>query len=147
MDSHPRDQTMDPLGREHDMTRLIAMLVSSALGVGMAGMLPLEPPQRGDDDGPPKKKGDPGKKKGEPGPPGKGDELKKAYDLLRRIKSDGDGRPEDRLRDWTGRAARIYRRAVEASRDGDAHRANELGLAAHDLARAVDHARNASRHD
>ena len=130
------------------MTKLIAMLVSSVLGLGAAGMLSPEPPQRRDDDGPPKKKGE-GGKKGEPGPPGKGDELRKAYDLLRRIKADGDGaaRPEDRLRDWTGRAARLYRKGVEAAKDGDPRRAHEFGLAAHDLARAVDHARNASRYD
>lgn len=123
------------------MAKLIAMTASGVLGLGMAGLFGPEPDPKGPrDDGPPKKKGEPGKK---------GDALRKAYDLLRRVKadSDGSGRTEDRLRDWAGRAARIYRKGVDAAKDGDTGRAEELGLAAHDLARAVDHARNASRYD
>jgi hypothetical protein len=118
------------------MTKLIAMLGSGLVGLGLAGLYePVPDPQR--DDGPAKKKGEPGKKGAE--------ELTKAYNLLRRLKADDD--KGDRLRDWTDRAAKLYRRAVDAARNGDPRREAELALAAHDLARAVDHSRNASRSD
>ncbi len=69
--------------------------------------------------------------------------------MLRRLKSDGrgTGRPEERLKDWTERAIRLYRDAVKASERGEDRQARELGTAAHDLARAVDHVRNAETSD
>ena len=77
-----------------------------------------------------------------------GEELRKTYDLLRRIRSDaGNGRAEERIGDWTDRATGLYRRAIRAGEQGDPRRAGEIGTAAHDLARAVDHARNAARLD
>lgn len=84
------------------------------------------------------------KKKG--GPQG---DLRKAYDLLRRLRADegSAGRSEERLRDWTDRAAKLYRQGLKALGTDDARVAREYGTAAHDLARAVDHARNASRFD
>ena len=76
-------------------------------------------------------------------------ELHKAYDLLRRLRSeDGHaGKPEERLRDLTERATRLYREAVRGRQGRRRRAAHEYGVAAHDLARAVDHARNAARFD
>jgi hypothetical protein len=120
------------------MLKLIAMGMTSLLGLTLAGV--YQPPPPGD--GPPPK----AKPKGKKGAPG--DELRKAYDLLRRVRSDvGTGRSEDRLKDWSDRAAGVYRQAIRARDEGDPRRAREYGVAAHDLARAIDHARNAARYD
>jgi hypothetical protein len=71
--------------------------------------------------------------------------LRKTYDLLRRARSDtGSGRTEERIKDWTDRATDLYRRAIRTREQGDLRSAREIGTAAHDLARAVDHARNAA---
>ncbi len=115
--------------------KILALGSSSLLGVVLAAAMPPEPPGPQE---PPK-----AKKKEDRGP---GGEMKKAYDLLRRLRSDGRnvGRPEERLKDWTERATRIYRDAVRAFEKGDERKAREYGVAAHDLARAVDHARNAA---
>ncbi len=134
------------------MQKLLSLAISSLVSLGVMGAMP-GPPRHQDEPPPPKKKGEPGKKekgkekeKGEPGPAG---DLRRAYDLLRRIKADDGpaGRPEDRLRDWTERAAKMYRRAIQEHEAGDPRLAREYGTAAHDLARAIDHARNASRFD
>ncbi len=128
------------------MIKLAATVSSVLVSLGLASMLPAQPPPP---DGPPvpkiKGKGAP-KKKGEREP---GGDLRKAYDLLRRLRSDegSAGRPEERIRDWTDRAAALYRDGLKAQTDADMPRARELGTAAHDLARAVNHARNASRFD
>jgi len=121
------------------MTKLLAMGLSSLLGVGLAGLFQDPKPHRPGEGPPP-----PPKKKGAPG-----DELRKAYDLLRRVRSESDGgQAEERIHDWTGRATDLYRRAVKEREDGsDPRKAHELGVAAHDLARAVDHARKAARLD
>jgi hypothetical protein len=131
------------------MHKLLMLAISGLLSLGLAGAMPT--PGEADDPPPPhKKKGDPKKdepaKKGEPGPAG---DLRKAYDLLRRIKADDlpSGRSDERLRDWTERAAKFYRKGVQAHKTGDPRLAHEYGAAAHDLARTVDHARNASRFD
>ena len=123
------------------MLKLIAIGLSSMLSIGMAGFLqePLFPGAGGPP--PPKAKA-----KGKKG--ASGDELRKTYDLLRRVRSDiGAGRTEERIKDWTDRATALYRRAIRMHEEGDVGRAREIGTAAHDLARAVDHARNASRLD
>jgi hypothetical protein len=115
----------------------MAMGASAVVGLFLTGLTPATGTL--DDPPPPPKK-----KKG--GPPGPGGELRKAYDLLRRLRA-GDrtaGRPEERLRDWTDRATRLYRDAIRSRRDGDERLAREYGAAAHNLARAVDHARNAA---
>ncbi len=127
------------------MRKLLLMTISGLLSLGVAGMIPAEPSASFDPAPPPKQKGEPDKK-GEPKP---GGDLRKAYDLLRRIKTDDGpaGRSDERLRDWTDRASKIYRKAVAAQTGGDPREARELGTAAHDLARAVDHVRNASRFD
>lgn len=121
------------------LNKLLSLGLTSLLGVGLAAA--FQPPPDDRPEPPPKVK-----KKGGPGPQ---DGLRKAYDLLRRIRSDDrtTGKPEERLRDWTARAASIYRDGVKAHKDGDEHAAQEYGLAAHDLARAVDHARNAAQFD
>jgi len=130
------------------MHKLLTLAVSVLLSLGLAGIIPA--PGADDPPTPHKKKDDPKKgeppKKGEAGPAG---DLRKAYDLLRRIKSDDlpPGRSDERLRDWTDRAAKLYRKAVQAETTGDPRLSHEYGAAAHDLARAVDHARNASRFD
>jgi hypothetical protein len=59
----------------------------------------------------------------------------------------GTGRTEERINDWTDRATGLYRRAIRTREQGDLRSARELATAAHDLARAVDHARNATRFD
>ncbi len=127
------------------MLKLVATVSSVLVSLGLASYLPAQPPPDGRPI--PKVKGkEKAKKKGEREP---GGNLRKAYDLLRRLRADegSAGRPEERLHDWTDRAASLYRDGLKAQSDGDMSRAREYGTAAHDLARAVDHARNASRFD
>jgi hypothetical protein len=134
------------------MLKLTAMMMTVLVGLGLATVLPAQPPS--DDDAPPPKaklkvkfreKFEP-KKKGDPGPRG---DLTKAYELLRRLRSDETtaGRPEERIRDWTERATKYYRDGLKAFEDGDHFLAHEYGAVAHDLARAADHARNAALFD
>ena len=110
-----------------------------SLGLGLMGLAP--PPDRGDGPPPPPKK-----KGGRPGPE---DDLRKAYDLLRRLRAEGRsaGRPETRIRDWTDRAVQFYRDGIKAHEQGDGRLAHEYGAIAHELARASDHARNATLYD
>ena len=85
------------------------------LGLGLAGLFQEPPPPPGGGPPPPKAKG----KKGAPG-----DELRKTYDLLRRVRSDtGSGRTEERIKDWTDRATDLYRRAIRTREQGDLRRA------------------------
>jgi hypothetical protein len=129
----------DPGVRTMPLLKILALGSSSLLGLALTAMIPAEPPQGPDE--PPK-----AKKKEDKGP---GGEMKKAYDLLRRLRSDNrnTGRPEERLNDWTERATKLYRDALRAAGKGEHHKAREYGVAAHDLARAVDHARNAATFD
>src|SRR3954471_13724963 len=122
------------------LMKILALGTSSLLGLALAAAIPPEPASPRE---PPPPKG---KKKNDRGP---GGELKKTYDLLRRIRSDNrsTGRPEERLRDWTERATRLYRTALKSLENGEGREAREYGTAAHDLARAVDHARNAATFD
>ncbi len=127
------------------MMKLAATVSTVLVSLGLASFLPAQPPPDGRPI--PKVKGkEKAKKKGDREP---GGDLRKAYDLLRRLRADegAAGRPEERLRDWTDRAATLYREALKAQAAADMFRAREYGTAAHDLARAVDHARNASRFD
>jgi hypothetical protein len=125
------------------MLKPLATLMTLVVGLGLAALLPAQPP--GPDRGPlPKAKGkEQAKKKGEPGPRG---DLTKAYNLLRRLHAQDNaaGRPEERIRDWTERASRYYRDGLKAFHDGDDFLAHEYGAIAHDLARASDHARSAA---
>ncbi len=113
--------------------KILGLASSSLLGLALTAALP----PKGPDEPPPSKKA----KKEDRGP----DELKKAYDILRRIRADNrsTGRPEDRLRDWTDRSTKYYREALKSSEKGQKGAAREYAIAAHDLARAVDHVRNA----
>ncbi len=122
------------------LLKIVALGATSLLGAALAAAMPT--PTTADEPPPPHKA-----KKKEPGGPG-GD-LKKTYDLLRRVRSDGrnTGRPEERLRDWTERATKLYRDAIKAEEKGQDRLAREYGAAAHDLARAVDHSRNAASFD
>lgn len=98
------------------MLKLATVILSVLVSVGLAAMLPAQPPPP---DGPPfaKAKGKKGdekaKKKGEREP---GGDLRKAYNLLRRLRADegAAGRPEERLREWTDRAASLYREGLKA---------------------------------
>ncbi len=93
------------------MLKLIAMGLTSVLGLSLAGLFQESPPPPGGGPPPPKAKG----KKGAPG-----DELRKTYDLLRRVRSDsGSGRTEERIKDWTDRATDLYRRAIRTREQGD----------------------------
>ena len=126
--------------------KLLMLGLSGLVGIGLTAILPAQDPDGpGGPPPPPKKKAD-SKKKEDPGPEG---DLRRAYDLLRKIKTeDGPaGRSDERLRDWTNRAAKYYRRGIQSLEDGDPRLAHEYGTVAHDLARAVDHTRNASRFD
>ncbi len=127
------------------MYKLVASATSVLVSLGLAAFFTPPPPRP--DDPPPKAKGkgEP-KKKGEPGPKG---DLRKAYDLLRRLRADDNSssRPEERIRDWTERAAKFYRDGVKAFERADDFLAHENGAVAHDLARAADHARNAALFD
>jgi hypothetical protein len=128
------------------MFKLAAAAMSVLISLALAGLAAPQPPPP-DGPPPPKAKGKGGaKKKGAREP---GGELRKAYELLRRLRVDEvfAGRPEERLRDWTDRAAGLYREGLRALNAADGVRAREYGAAAHDLARAIDHARNAARFD
>jgi hypothetical protein len=127
--------------RSDAMWKVIAMglALSSVLAIALTGLGQEPAPPPGGGPPPPKAKGKNG---------AHGDELRKTYDLLRRVRSGvGNGRTEDRINDWIERATNLYRRAVRASEQGERWRARELGAAAHDLARAVDHAQSAARLD
>ncbi len=96
------------------MLKLIAMGLTSVLGLSLAGLVQEPPPPPGGGPPPPKAKG----KKGAPG-----DELRKTYDLLRRVRADtGSGRTEERIKDWTDRATDLYRRAIRTREQGDLRR-------------------------
>jgi hypothetical protein len=128
------------------MFKFGAIAISVVLSLLLAAFLQAQPPPPyGQSLAKGKGKGE-GKKKGEREP---GGGLRKAYDLLRRLRAlDGTaGRGDERLRDWTDRAARLYREGLRAQTAGDLFVAREYGTAAHDLARAVDHTRNATRFD
>ncbi|MCA1686548.1 MAG: hypothetical protein LC745_11360, partial [Planctomycetia bacterium] len=114
------------------MFKLAAAATSVLVSLGLAAFYPPPPP---DGDGPPpkakhkedpkaKKKDDAKKKEGPPGPAG---DLRRAYDLLRRLRADNgpNGRPEERLRDWTDRASRYYRDGVKAFKADDERLAHE----------------------
>ena len=128
------------------MLKIVATVSTVLVSLGLAAFVPAQPPP----DGPPfakaKAKGKEGKKKAGREP---GGDLRKAYDLLRRLRADESvgSRPDERLRDWTDRATGFYRDGLRALGTPDPFRAREYGAAAHDLARAVDHARNAVRFD
>jgi hypothetical protein len=112
------------------------VLISFAVAAYVQSPAAGQPPPKA------KGKGDPKKKNGP------GGELRKAYDLLRRLRADADsGRAEERIRDWVDRAAGLYRDGLRSLNTGDTASARALGTAAHDLARAADCARNASRFD
>jgi len=126
--------------------KIITMGATSLLGVGLGALLSAAPPPPTDGPPPPPHK----EKKGGPGPHGPEGELRKAYDRLRRLRADDGpaGKPEARLKDWTERASRLYRKAVVAEEaGGPPHKAHEYASAAHALARAVGHARDAARVD
>lgn len=131
------------------MFKLAALTLSVAFSLVLAAIVPAQPP---DPQGPPrprakekdKAKGKGGlKKKGEDGPQG---DLRKAYDLLWRLRAgeSSAGRSEERIVDWTERAAKYYRDGLRALDDDNAFLAHEYGAIAHDLARAADHARHVS---
>jgi hypothetical protein len=119
------------------LSKILALGTTSLLSLALAATTPPETTE----DPPPKAKGKDGR--------GAGGDLRKTYDLLRRLRADGRGagRPEERLKDWTDRAIKLYRNAVKTSEKGEERQARELGTAAHDLARAVDHVRNAASFD
>lgn len=128
------------------MARIVATASSIVVSLVLAALLPAQPSSPKLGPAPKaKSKGSP-KKKGEREPAG---ELRKAYDLLRRLRADDAAAAclDERLRNWMDRAVVLYRDALRAQSRGDSLRAREYGTAAHDLARAVDHARNAVRYD
>jgi len=131
------------------LLKLLSMGASGLVGLALLG--PLASPDGSDEPpSPPKKKGDFFKngeaEKKEPGPEG---DLHRAYNLLRRLRAEGQtgGRPEGRIRDWTERATRYYRDGVKALEERNPQLAHEYGAIAHDLARAIEHARNAALFD
>jgi hypothetical protein len=139
--------------------KLLGVGASGLLGLTLLGVMPASP-QEPQEPPPAKKKGIFGtkkgeagkkdkaaKKKGEEGPEG---ELNRAYNLLRRLRADGGqagGRPDARIREWTDRAVDYYRNGLRALRDENPQLAHEYAAIAHDLARAIEHARNAALYD
>ncbi|AGA26686.1 hypothetical protein [Singulisphaera acidiphila] len=123
------------------MIKILTMGASSLIGMALLAAQP--PPDEGRGGPPPPPPPPPPKKKAAERP---GGDLRQAYELLRRLRADGraSGRPEERLKDWTERASKLYRDGVKAQKDGDERLAHEYGAAAHDLARAVEHSKNAS---
>ena len=123
------------------MFKPIILSVTSLIGVGLAALIQPPPPP----DGPPPHGKAEKEKKGAPGPEG---DLRRAYDLLRKLRAEnGAGRSEDKLQDWTDRATGLYRKGIKALAADDRRLGHEYGAAAHDLARAVDHARHAAQLD
>lgn len=129
------------------------LLCLSLLGIAPASsgqsQEPPPPPKKKDVPGkeePKKKKGELARRKADLGPEG---DLNRAYDLLRRLRADSPsaGGVDPRLKEWTDHAADYYRNGLKALRDDNAQLAHEYAAIAHDLARAVDHARNAARYD
>jgi hypothetical protein len=115
-------------------------MMAAISGLASLGLvLTVQEPPKGERPPEPKKKHEPKKKKGAE------DDLRRAYDLLRRLRVDDVGRAEERLKDWIERASGLYRRGIEAHDRGDERLAHEYGASAHDLARAVDHALHANR--
>ena len=139
------------------LLKLLGVGASGLLSLTLMGMVPAAPQEPGEPP-PPKKKDFFGKRKGEAGKKGefakKGEEgpehdLSRAYNLLRRLRAEGQasGRTEARIREWTDRAVDYYRNGLRAMQDGNRQLAHEYGAIAHDLARAVEHARNAALYD
>ena len=141
------------------LLKLLGVGASALLSLTLLGMMPAPPQEPGEPPPPPKKKdvfakrkGEAGKKgelarkKGEEGPEG---DLNRAYNVLRRLRAEGQaaGRPEARIREWTDRAVQYYRDGLRALRDENPQLAHEYGAIAHDLGRAIEHARNASLYD
>jgi hypothetical protein len=132
--------------------KLLGAGASGLLSLTLLGMIPASSQER-DEPPPPKKKDVLGKKKGEfakkKGEEGPEHDLNRAYNVLRRLRAEGQasGRTEARIREWTDRAVDYYRNGLTALRDGNRQLAHEYGAIAHDLARAVEHARNAALYD
>jgi hypothetical protein len=133
------------------LLKILGLGASGLLGLTLLGMVPSSPQEP--EEPPPQKKElkhankkEAAEKKAEEGPEG---DLRRAYVLLRRLRADGQaaGRPEARIRDWTDRAAKFYRAGIKAIKDENPELAHEYGAIAHDLARAVEHARDATLED
>ncbi len=74
-------------------------------------------------------------------------DLQDAYDVLRRLRCDyrGLGRAQEVIEEWTNRSVKLYRAGLQAEVEKKQDLAVGYAAAAHELAAAVDHARNASR--
>jgi hypothetical protein len=134
------------------LLKILGLGASGLLSLTLLGMMPSSP-QGPDEPPPPKKKElkhakkkEEAEKKADEGPAG---DLHRAYSLLRRLRSDGQAssRPEARIRDWTDRATKFYRAGVQALKDENPELAHEYGAISHELARAIEHARNATLND
>jgi hypothetical protein len=135
------------------LLKILSLGASGLVSLAMLGAMPAAP-QEPEVPPPPKKKGLPFPKKGEAAEQKEGErgpevDLQRAYSLLRRLRADGQaaGRPDARISDWTERATKYYRDGVRALQDENPLLAHEYGAIAHDLARAIDHARNATLYD
>ena len=100
------------------MIKLLAAAASVLASLGLAGFFPPPPPD--DEPPPPPRPRRTKKAKRRTSPSGRASPVprgtSRAYDLLRRLRADGGtaGRPEERLRDWTERATKLYRDGVKA---------------------------------
>jgi hypothetical protein len=139
------------------LPKILGLGASGLLSLSLLGMMPTSPQEP--DGPPPKKKELKHAKKGEfetkkreaetkadEGPEG---DLYRAYNLLRRLRSDGQaaGRPEARIREWTDRAMKSYRAGIQALKDENPELAHEYAAIANDLARAIEHVRSATLSD
>ncbi len=137
--------------------KLLGVGASGLVSLALLGILPAssqepdEPPPKKKEFSPRKKgeagkKGELAKRKGEAGPE---EDLNRAYNILRRLRAEGQagGRTDARIREWTDRAVDYYRNGLRALRDENPQLAHEYAAVAHDLARAIEHARNAALFD
>ena len=108
------------------MIKFAAAVSSLVISLGLAAVLPGQPPPPGGAPFP-KAKGK-GKAEGKKGAREPGGDLSKAYDLLRRLRADdvSAGRPDERLRDWTDRAAAFYRDGLRALNASDLFRSPRI---------------------
>jgi hypothetical protein len=134
------------------LSRIVGLGVSGLLSLSVLGMVPAAPqdpesppPQKGRLL--PDKKGDSAGQRQEEGGPEA--DLQRAYSLLRRLRAENAavGHHDARIRDWTERATKYYSDGVGAFREQNPLLARQYVAIAHDLARAIDHTRNATLFD
>jgi hypothetical protein len=132
--------------------KFLTLGVSGLLSLTLLGVVPAASQQP--EESSPRKKGGAGfiprgadePKKAEAGPEA---DLQRAYSLLRRLRADGQTTrsADPRIGEWTERATQYYRNGIRALQDENPQLAHEAAVIAHELARAIEHTRNAELFD